>query len=63
MYTIVVNVIASSGKGESNALSDWYRRRAQNVSGSKKKIIIGLMDRLLRVIHHLVLHNEKFSNE
>lgn len=61
LFDIGISIIATSGHGQSSNISDWYKRRVNSVKGSKKKILIGVMDRILRLVHHMVIEQEKFS--
>ncbi|MBS0949198.1 IS110 family transposase [Weissella minor] len=42
-------------------LTRWYNRRTLGMKGGKKKVIVGGMDRTLRLIYHLVMHDEYFD--
>ncbi|TYC47892.1 IS110 family transposase [Weissella muntiaci] len=61
LYRVTLSIIATSRAGNNTSVSDWYNRRSKNETHGKKKIIVGAMDRTLRLIHHLVSENELYS--
>ncbi|QYU58005.1 IS110 family transposase [Weissella confusa] len=65
LYRALLNVIAVDQKnGKQTSVSRWYQRRKQLLIPAKKApkaLAIGGMDRLVRMIHHMVLNNEIFE--
>ncbi|GAK31350.1 transposase [Weissella oryzae SG25] len=60
LYRVTLSIIAASRWGNNTSVSDWYNRRAKDEHNGKKKIIVGAMDRTLRLIHHLVFEKEYY---
>lgn len=60
LYTSFLHVIMAD-REQRLRVTQWYRKRSANVKRGKKKLIIGGMDRLLRLVHHLVINNEEFQ--
>lgn len=60
LYLAFLKIIMMD-KTEQFELTRWYRRRTRDMTGNKKKIIVGGMDRTLRLIYHLVTHHERFQ--
>jgi transposase len=62
LYTAMISMIGLNRRtGIPNHIADYYERRIKRETGGKKKIIVGMMDRLLRTIFHLVKYHEHFS--
>jgi Transposase and inactivated derivatives len=65
LYRALLNVIAVDRKSEKQtSVSRWYQRRKQLLipaNKAPKALVIGGMDRLLRMIHHMVMHEEMFQ--
>lgn len=60
LYTSFLHIIMAD-RDKQLKITQWYRKRTTNVKWGKKKLIIGGMDRLLRLMHHLVTHDEQFQ--
>lgn len=62
LYNTVIRMISTSSKNNNsgNSVVDWYRRRSIYESNGRKKIIVAAMDRILRLIHHLIFNHEYF---
>ncbi|QIL49914.1 IS110 family transposase [Weissella coleopterorum] len=65
MYQDVKNMLATASRTNdtSNYVTNWYYRRKEFEQNGSKKIIIGAMDRTLRLIHHLVINDEMFERQ
>lgn len=61
LFKTVINVLAAHGRGKKTNVSDWYHRRSAHEKGSRKKILVGAMDRTIRLMHHLVISQEMFT--
>lgn len=59
LYSSFLHIIMVD-KRNNLKLTQWYRHRTATIKNGKKKVILGGMDRLLRLIHHLVIHQECF---
>ncbi|MBS0949804.1 IS110 family transposase [Weissella minor] len=62
LYQIFLQIIMADKQNELE-LTKWYKRRTKDMEYGKKKIIIGGMDRSLRLIHHLVMNEETFDKQ
>ncbi|MBZ5977872.1 IS110 family transposase [Leuconostoc gelidum subsp. gelidum] len=61
LFKTVLCIVSAAKRGKSCNVSEWYRKRSRDIVGSRKKIIVGAMDRVLRLIHHMVIHQETFN--
>lgn len=60
LYQMFIHIIGADRKHELE-LTRWYYRRTENMTRGKKKIIVGGMDRILRLMHHMVVNQETFD--
>lgn len=63
LYNIVIAMIGVSRRkfGEPNRVVNYYERKTKTIKKGKKKYIVGAMDRLLRMIHHMVINSEMYA--
>lgn len=58
----VANIASTASYGHPSHINDWHKKKQQSsVSKGTKKIAIGAMSRLLRIMHYLVINNQSYN--
>lgn len=63
LYKTTLSVISTAAlQKKENPVSNWYNHRSKFELNGKKKILVGAMDRTLRLVHKLVISGELYNS-